>query len=252
MLGFVTCLSDRQLRGALEFVHAAASADASEPFPQPVLDLLGRVVPGEFVGYSEWELSTRPRATASVDVPTVPTPAEVAEARAAYCSTYPLSIVLRASETRPLAISDFLTLSQLHRLDYYDQVLRPFRIEHQLRLWLSAPRAKTRLFQFSRRGGQGDFGEPDRSLLEFLRPFLVAVRERFEFRTASRPSASTVLTERETEILHWIARGKTNQEVALLLFVSPHTIRKHLENAYRKLGVHTRTAAVARLGASQG
>jgi DNA-binding CsgD family transcriptional regulator len=54
------------------------------------------------------------------------------------------------------------------------------------------------------------------------------------------------LTEREAEILNWVARGKTNQEIASLLFVSPHTVRKHLENAYDKLEVHTRTAAVAR------
>jgi DNA-binding CsgD family transcriptional regulator len=42
-----------------------------------------------------------------------------------------------------------------------------------------------------------------------------------------------------------VARGKTNQEIAALLVVSTHTVRKHLENVYAKLGVHTRTAAAA-------
>jgi DNA-binding CsgD family transcriptional regulator len=62
-----------------------------------------------------------------------------------------------------------------------------------------------------------------------------------------RPPGDGTLTDREAEILSWVARGKSNQEIALLLFVSQHTIRKHLENSFRKLGVHTRAAAVARL-----
>jgi DNA-binding CsgD family transcriptional regulator len=54
------------------------------------------------------------------------------------------------------------------------------------------------------------------------------------------------LTAREQQVLAWVARGKTNPEVAEILWVSPTTVRKHLENVYAKLGVHTRTAAVTR------
>lgn len=54
------------------------------------------------------------------------------------------------------------------------------------------------------------------------------------------------LTAREREILAWVARGKTNPEIAELLWLAPSTVRKHLENVYAKLGVNTRTAAVAR------
>jgi DNA-binding CsgD family transcriptional regulator len=54
------------------------------------------------------------------------------------------------------------------------------------------------------------------------------------------------LTAREQQVLSWVARGKTNAEVAEVLWLSPGTVRKHLENAYTKLGVRTRTAAVAR------
>jgi DNA-binding CsgD family transcriptional regulator len=56
--------------------------------------------------------------------------------------------------------------------------------------------------------------------------------------------AEAVLTPREREVLSWVARGKTNAEVARLLWLSPSTVRKHLENVYSKLGVSTRTAAV--------
>jgi DNA-binding CsgD family transcriptional regulator len=54
------------------------------------------------------------------------------------------------------------------------------------------------------------------------------------------------LTAREREVLAWVARGKTNAEVARLLWLAPSTVGKHLENVYAKLGVSTRTAAVAR------
>jgi DNA-binding CsgD family transcriptional regulator len=53
-----------------------------------------------------------------------------------------------------------------------------------------------------------------------------------------------VLTAREREVLAWVARGKTNGEIAQLLWLAPSTVRKHLENVYSKLGVRTRTAAV--------
>jgi DNA-binding CsgD family transcriptional regulator len=54
------------------------------------------------------------------------------------------------------------------------------------------------------------------------------------------------LTARERDVLSWVARGKTNAEIAELLWLAPSTVRKHLENVYGKLGVSTRTAAVAR------
>ena len=54
------------------------------------------------------------------------------------------------------------------------------------------------------------------------------------------------LTTREQEVLSWVARGKTNPQIAELLWLAPSTVRKHLENVYAKLGVTTRTAAVSR------
>ena len=53
------------------------------------------------------------------------------------------------------------------------------------------------------------------------------------------------LTQREMDVLEWVARGKTNRDVAEILGMSPRTVNKHLEHIYEKLGVETRTAAVA-------
>jgi LuxR family maltose regulon positive regulatory protein len=47
-------------------------------------------------------------------------------------------------------------------------------------------------------------------------------------------------------VVELVAQGLTNKEIASRLFVSPTTVRTHLENVFAKLDVHTRTAAVAR------
>jgi DNA-binding NarL/FixJ family response regulator len=62
--------------------------------------------------------------------------------------------------------------------------------------------------------------------------------------TASR-LATASLTPRETEVLSWIAKGKTNRDVAEILGMSPRTVNKHLEHVFEKLGVETRAAAAA-------
>jgi ATP/maltotriose-dependent transcriptional regulator MalT len=54
------------------------------------------------------------------------------------------------------------------------------------------------------------------------------------------------LTERELEVLRLIASGKSNRRIATELFVSVGTVKTHTNNLYRKLGVHSRTQALAR------
>jgi len=53
------------------------------------------------------------------------------------------------------------------------------------------------------------------------------------------------LTPREAEVLSWVAKGKTNRDVAEILGMSPRTVNKHLEHVFEKLGVETRAAAAA-------
>ena len=52
------------------------------------------------------------------------------------------------------------------------------------------------------------------------------------------------LTPRELEILEHIVRDETEEEMADLLHISPHTVRSHVKNIYKKLHVHSRAAAV--------
>jgi DNA-binding NarL/FixJ family response regulator len=53
------------------------------------------------------------------------------------------------------------------------------------------------------------------------------------------------LTPRETEVLTWLAKGKTNRDIAEILGMSHRTVNKHLEHIFQKLGVETRSAAAA-------
>jgi DNA-binding NarL/FixJ family response regulator len=56
---------------------------------------------------------------------------------------------------------------------------------------------------------------------------------------------NAALTPRETEVLSWLAKGKTNRDIADILAMSPRTVNKHLEHIFEKLGVETRTSAAA-------
>ena len=53
------------------------------------------------------------------------------------------------------------------------------------------------------------------------------------------------LSEREIEVVRALAEGLSNQEIAEMLFITVGTVKKHLKNIYGKLGVHSRTHAVA-------
>lgn len=52
------------------------------------------------------------------------------------------------------------------------------------------------------------------------------------------------LTKREAEVLFWIAKDKSNSEIATVLGCSEGTVGKHLEHIYSKLRTHTRAGAV--------
>ena len=68
--------------------------------------------------------------------------------------------------------------------------------------------------------------------------------DRLDAFTGGRPPAE-YLSEREHEVLMHLAAGETNKEIAEALGISPHTVRRHVEHIFTKLGVTSRTAATA-------
>ena len=61
--------------------------------------------------------------------------------------------------------------------------------------------------------------------------------------TVSPPTYPAGLTAREVEVLHWVALGLTDAQVAEQLVISPRTVTSHLSSIYNKLGVSSRAAA---------
>ena len=102
-----------------------------------------------------------------------------------------------------------------------------------------------------------DFTSSSREVLELLRPHLAEALEGARLREivagGARPEAiidhgalaARGLTHREVEVLELVACGCTNKQLGLRLGISPRTVQKHLERIHSKLGVSTRTAAVA-------
>lgn len=95
-----------------------------------------------------------------------------------------------------------------------------------------------------RRPPHRPFGERELLLGELVRPHVAAwlTREADPRGTTGCPA----VTARQLEVLALARAGLTNKEIARSLAVSPTTVRKHLENAFARLGTTSRTAAVAR------
>ena len=129
--------------------------------------------------------------------------------------------------------------------DMLTDYLRPMGLEHDIMVCLpaGAPQRTLRVLFF--RGPGADFSDRDIAVLTLLRPHLQAA-----YITAERRRNGLVpLTPRQREILQCVEAGHTNRQIARRLFVSEATVGKHLENVFQRLGVSSRTAAVAKLRA---
>jgi len=82
------------------------------------------------------------------------------------------------------------------------------------------------------------FAERDLAILAMVEPALGRL-----VRACASHQPAGCLTASERRVLTLVAGGASNADVAEELYVTVHTVRKHLENAYRKLGVTNRTAA---------
>ncbi|MCL4296661.1 MAG: tetratricopeptide repeat protein [Anaerolineae bacterium] len=88
-------------------------------------------------------------------------------------------------------------------------------------------------------------------MVDYVDKLLAAfdTRERQVTRPPARPSPSALiepLSEREVEVLRFLAAGLSNEAIANRLIITVSTVKKHLSTIYGKLDVHSRTAAVAR------
>jgi DNA-binding CsgD family transcriptional regulator len=149
-------------------------------------------------------------------------------------------VALARADPETTQMTDFLPLSELRNLPIYTEFLRPFPSIAVIAL-PTAP-GRTRVFQLFRTESK-PFSDLEMTTLQLMAPHIYAI-----YREAARRRRTPVrLTHRELDVLRCVARGLNTPQIAEQLVVSPSTVRKHLENAFGKLGVSSRTAAVARV-----
>lgn len=165
-----------------------------------------------------------------------------------YWDCAPCSYPDRTADLRSVVtVPDFYSARQWHSTGMFGEYFRPRGIEHELMLSMPAEPAGAagcgrtlRVILF--RGPGLGFSERDRALLTLLRPHLYEAYLDAERRRRPTPE----LTPRQWQLLHLLAAGHTNFQIARRLGVSEGTVRKHLENIYRRLDASNRMAAVRR------
>ncbi|WP_275106663.1 response regulator transcription factor [Ornithinimicrobium flavum] len=143
---------------------------------------------------------------------------------------------------RPVVVSDRSVLSRhemrsdplyVEYLHYVDEIL------------VGYPTGRGRSARLILRRDEGSaFGPRELMLMELLLPHLRGLV------LSTLPPVQPLtarLTGRQVEILRQVALGQTNREVGRVLGISEATVRKHLEHSYDRLGVLSRTGAVAAL-----
>jgi len=165
---------------------------------------------------------------------------------------------LRTHDGRPLRFSDITSADEYHATDLYRELYGPLKIEFQIAFALPSDAEHVLAIALSR--CEHDYTDVERDLLAMARPYLIqAYRNSLEFTdqlSRTRPGTplgpelqalqELGLTRAQANVLRLVATGRSSDDVATDLGVSPRTVQKHLERVYRKLGVSGRSAAAQR------
>ena len=240
-------VSERDLHTLLGIVADDRDDLPAAGLPDSLLSDLMTVVRGDVVAFSGLD-SARQTYWFGQDVPARDLSGGVQGFWAHYWDCPFSSYPDRTGDLRSVTkVSDFYSARQWHSAAIYSDYFRAQEFEHQLALCLpisagsdAGPGRTIRLAFF--RGPGRDFSERDRALLALLRPHL----HRAYLDAERRRDPAAQLTPRQWELLHLVAAGHTNAQIARRLGISAGTVRIHLENIYQRLHVSSRTAAVTR------
>jgi DNA-binding CsgD family transcriptional regulator len=158
------------------------------------------------------------------------------------------SYTARTGDQRSITMtSDFYSARQWHSTGMYTDFYQLMGLDDSLMVCLpsalpatAGPGRYVRLTLI--RGPGPGFSERDRAVLTLLGPHLDQAYLDVQRRRHPVPR----LTPRQTGLLHLVAAGHTNTQIAHRLGISEGTVRTHLENIYERLGVSSRAAAVTR------
>jgi DNA-binding CsgD family transcriptional regulator len=237
-------------RRALNLIQQVAEADAGD-FAWRGVELLSALVASEITTLSICHLASGRREVISTPRRTLG--AEELAAFDRHFSTHPLVRYHGyLGGRRTQRISDCVAFGRFRESALYHDYYRPVGIDHAIAVPMQVDDGLLVSFVLNRR--RRDFDDRERDLLQAINRPLAAlyhqstvVRQlRGEPLRDASSSERWALTEREREVLHWLARGKADRDIAEILAISPRTVAKHLQRIYDKLGVETRTAAVLR------
>jgi DNA-binding CsgD family transcriptional regulator len=144
--------------------------------------------------------------------------------------------------TEVMSTRDFYSDRQWHSTGMFTEVLRPAGVDQELVVPLPAPPGIARRLVFFRAAGGGAFTSDERDAAVLLQPHICDA-----LRQQARLAGAAPLTARQVELLRLVVAGHDNTSIARRLGLSRGTVRNHLENTYVRLGVTSRTAAVARV-----
>lgn len=242
-------LSDQDLRGLLDVAGVVEEDVAGPVLPWALLGHLRALVPCDTLQVTGQDTPARgefaSQALPSDDQPGPAQPDPQVDAYWAHywdssCCSYPD----RTGDLRSVTmISDFYSEREWHGTGMYTDYLKGVDVEHEIMVCLPAGPGRTLRFLFAR-GSGSDFDERDRAVLSLLRPHLHAAYLAAE----RRRLGVSPLTQRQREIMEYVAAGFSNVQIARRTGVSEATVRKHLENVFQRLNVTSRTAAVGRSG----
>jgi DNA-binding CsgD family transcriptional regulator len=162
---------------------------------------------------------------------------------------------LRTRDGRPLRISDISTAEQFHATDLYREFYGLLGIEFQIAFALPSDASQLLAIAMSR--CEHDFSDDERDLMTLARPHLIqCYRNSLEFTeqlarvTQAAPlgpdpqALQTLgLTPAQANVLRLVATGRSSDDIAVELGISPRTVQKHLQRIYRTLAVNGRSAA---------
>jgi DNA-binding CsgD family transcriptional regulator len=259
-------LSDRDVEGVLDFLYQAGEVDGPEVFTTEVLVAFAGLIPNHGGAccnvFADLDPRSRPEQRTVLDFGAVDCewttdtadPCGWTDEFDEVCRLYVAKDEAIPPRPRymfqPTRVSDILSYREQRARELWWYLERHCG-EEAVWLWLPAPEEgvlRRINFGAEKRGG---ISERDVRILELLTPHLVQLYGRAAARRATRTDLCG-LTPREHEVMSLVAEGRMNQEIAQLLWLSPNTVRKHLENVFEKLGVTNRTAAVARVFGAPG
>lgn len=240
----MSILIEKDYQRLLAFIGELYEPVTAEDFGRHLVRLISELVPGTTVGFDEINLATgdyRLSHNSAMD------PKALAGYFQRLTEVYQQNpiydYIQGGGREAAVKISDLRPQREIRRTEFYQDVFKPIGLEYQIAVQVSAP---GRVISLSVNRDR-DFSDAVTVLLGYAADHISKA-----YRIANRPMYDLAhwqggvagLTDREADVLRWVAQGKSNPEIGVILGITPRTAEKHIENILRKTRTENRAAAV--------